>query len=418
MEAVERREVFAGLAGLLEARAADRARNGALVEAADRWRQGGALRRAAGDRGGEGEDLRRAAEALWLCGRGEEAGRAGRRAAGLLSGAAAAGAYLDLAEAAGAAQDPVAVAAWARRAVAADRRDGKDGTAATRARWHLALARVVAGGEGWKGVEEGCREAGDVAEVARAGLAVGEAALLHRDPARAGRVVGRTLAHCRTHGLGVELRLAEAQLTFLRLIEGHWREAARAADEALRRPGLPLPARVRALQVSATVRARCGEPGVWAPLDEAVAAADPVDLRLLGPVRVARAEAAWLGGDEERTAAEARHGLAMTGGRCDPWLSGALAVWVRRSGGRVPPVRAAGPFAAELAGDRAAAVAAWERLGCPYEAALAGLGGDAESVRRALAAFEAAGARAAAFRARARLRALGAEGPGNPPHTP
>ncbi|MGW4646598.1 hypothetical protein [Kitasatospora sp. NPDC004289] len=408
MELVERRAVLAGLAGLLEARAAELGPAGA-AEAADRWRQGGALRRVLGDRAGEGEDLRRAARALWRCGRGEEAGRAGRRAAELLTGAAAARAYLDLAEAAGAAQDLVAVAAWSRRAVAAD------GRVAARARWELALARVVAGGGEWGAVEAGCGVE-DVEEAVRRGLAVGELALLQGDPARAGRALERAVAHCREHGLTWQLQEAEAQLVHLRLFEGHWREAVRAADEALRVPGLPLTARVRALQVVGTVRARCGEPGVWGPLDEAVAAADPVDLRLLGPVWVARAEAAWLGGDEERAAAEARHGLAMTGGRGAPWLAGALAVWVRRSGGRVPQLRAAGPYAAELAGARAAAAQAWERRGCPYEAALARLGGDATAVRRALAGFEAAGARAAAFRARARLRALTASG--GVAHTP
>src|SRR5207244_3379109 len=50
---------------------------------------------------------------------------------------------------------------------------------------------------------------------------------------------------------------------------------------------------------------------------------------------------------------------------------------------------------------------AWERLGCPYDAAMARLAGDVPALLTALETFESLGARPAADRARSRLRALG-----------
>jgi DNA-binding CsgD family transcriptional regulator len=121
----------------------------------------------------------------------------------------------------------------------------------------------------------------------------------------------------------------------------------------------------------------------------------------------ARAEAAWLAGDDERAIAEAQRGLAGPSPTADPWQAGALACWIFRAGGQPPPVPTAEPYAREIAGDWAAAATAFEARGLPYEAAIARLGGDAEAVRAALQTFSQLGAQPAAARARTRLRALG-----------
>jgi DNA-binding NarL/FixJ family response regulator len=62
----------------------------------------------------------------------------------------------------------------------------------------------------------------------------------------------------------------------------------------------------------------------------------------------------------------------------------------------------------ELAGDWSGAAAEWERLDCPYDAAMARLlGGDVTAVLAALCTFDSLGARPLADRARARLREMG-----------
>ena len=61
-----------------------------------------------------------------------------------------------------------------------------------------------------------------------------------------------------------------------------------------------------------------------------------------------------------------------------------------------------------MAGDWQGAAEAWERLGRPYDAALARLGSpDEAALRQALGAFDGLGANAAAAAARRRMKALG-----------
>jgi DNA-binding NarL/FixJ family response regulator len=76
------------------------------------------------------------------------------------------------------------------------------------------------------------------------------------------------------------------------------------------------------------------------------------------------------------------------------------------------------PYQLEANGDWQAAAAAWERLGCPYDAALAQMGGDLNAVQSAAATFRRLGARAAARRAQQRLIELrGPTTPGRASHS-
>jgi DNA-binding NarL/FixJ family response regulator len=69
----------------------------------------------------------------------------------------------------------------------------------------------------------------------------------------------------------------------------------------------------------------------------------------------------------------------------------------------------AGPYALEMAGEWAGAAEWWERLGCPYDAALALAGAeDDDALRRALAELQQMGARPAASIVARRLRERGA----------
>ena len=69
-----------------------------------------------------------------------------------------------------------------------------------------------------------------------------------------------------------------------------------------------------ALAVSGRLRARRGDPDPWTPLDEALALAGP-ELQRIEPVAVARAEAAWLSGDDDRVIAETDRIAALAGAR-------------------------------------------------------------------------------------------------------
>jgi DNA-binding CsgD family transcriptional regulator len=191
------------------------------------------------------------------------------------------------------------------------------------------------------------------------------------------------------------------------LHQGQWDEAIQTAGDVLNRLDLVPIDRVMPMVVLALVRARRGEREVWPLLEEAIGLTDPTELIFMGPVWEARAEAAWLDGDSARSITEAETGLKAATKHSNPWLVGALAVWIHRAGGTVPAVPVAEPFALELAGRWQAAAACWEQRGCRYEAALARLAGDGPALKQALAAFTALEATPAAAKARAALKALG-----------
>jgi DNA-binding CsgD family transcriptional regulator len=158
------------------------------------------------------------------------------------------------------------------------------------------------------------------------------------------------------------------------------------------------------------VRARRGDPGRWAPLEEAWALAEPTrELPRLAPVAAARAEAAWLEGTREGVA-EATEGVIPLA-REGNWgsLAGELAVWRRRAGlDHEVPAEVPEEFALQLAGRWSRAADRWRDLGCPYEAALAlADAGEEAPLRRALEELQRLGARPAADIVVRRLRELG-----------
>jgi DNA-binding CsgD family transcriptional regulator len=160
------------------------------------------------------------------------------------------------------------------------------------------------------------------------------------------------------------------------------------------------------------VRVRTGDPASSDLLDEALELAERTgELQRLCPVRTARAEAAWLDGDLERTRKEAEsiYDLALQSGH--RWYIGQLAYWLRRAGalGCVPS-NAFEPYVLQIEGNWRRAAARWRELGCPYEAAWALADSESESeLRYAHAEFIRLGASRAAAIATKRLRAIGAE---------
>jgi DNA-binding CsgD family transcriptional regulator len=158
---------------------------------------------------------------------------------------------------------------------------------------------------------------------------------------------------------------------------------------------------------------------VWPPLDEALALGRGTgELQRLGPVAVARAEAAWLEGDRAAARAVVEDALARAERtKSYAWLTGELAFWLWRLGGpdRLPtrglPDGAAEPFALQMAGNWEAAAARWRALGCPYEAAATLADSDQEpQLRQALTELERLGARPLAAAVARKLRELGVRG--------
>ena len=199
------------------------------------------------------------------------------------------------------------------------------------------------------------------------------------------------------------------------LERGRWDDAAADCEVVLRHPYARL-SRVWALMALGVLRARRGDPEVWAPLDESLALTRGEAEQKLVPLGLARAEAAYLAGEPARALAEAGDQPASV--LVDRWMAGKLAVWRRRLGGdpeQTGPIPE--PYELELAGDHAGAAAAWDLLDSPFDAAMALASSDDEDeLRRSHERLLALGARPAAGIVARRLRERGARGLARGPH--
>jgi len=194
------------------------------------------------------------------------------------------------------------------------------------------------------------------------------------------------------------------------MYQGRWDEAAVEANVVLRLVAATSVSRIMAQVALGRLRARRGDPEVFAVLDEARALADPTGtLQRIAPVRAARAEAAWIAGDGERTVKEASAAYDMALKHHHPWFVGELGYWLWKGGAlREPDPIAAAPWAMHMHGDPAGAAEEWLARGCQFEAARALVDADDEGqLRRALAIFESLGSPWGVATATRRLRERG-----------
>src|SRR6266545_4187130 len=125
------------------------------------------------------------------------------------------------------------------------------------------------------------------------------------------------------------------------------------------------------------------------------------ELQWTGQVAAARAEHAWLHGEERRVAEEAARVFDAAVQVAHPWFAGELAFWLWLAGAPPPlPPVVAEPYRLLLAGDWRGAAAAWRAL------ALA-CGDQDEAPLEALALLDGLGARQTAQRLRRQLRRRG-----------
>ena len=275
----------------------------------------------------------------------------------------------------------------------------------------IGIAEAI-GGPGTSRLEESidlARRQGTDDSVARAYGALAFAAVRRRDWPSAERWLEQGVAFTTERDLDSRRLYLLGWRAAARLEQGRWNEAAADCEIVLRHPHARL-TRVWALMALGCLRARRGDPDAWSQLDEALELTRGEAPQKLVPLGLVRAEAAYLEGD--RQAAIVETGPLPPDALVDRWIAGKLAVWRRRLGaepedpGSIPE-----PYALELAGDHAAAAAAWDLRGCPFDAAMALSGSDdEEDLRRAHERLRALEARPAAAIVARRLRERGARG--------
>jgi DNA-binding CsgD family transcriptional regulator len=385
--------------------------SGQAEPAVESLREAIALRRRLGDQLEEGDGLRWLSRLLQPLGRGEEAIDAAHESLRLLEDLGPspqlAWSLINMAHISALGLDPVCADYAARAHTLAG--ELHDPAVDIRARGYIALTTVFSSGSGWDELETVWREALSTAGLEEhagvLGVLIYWYAVLRCELARAERYLADALRFCDERDLGMFSSLLTAASTLSALHGGDWDRAAVTAEQIVTRPDLSPQHHILPLVTLALLQARRGQPHSVGLAGEAAGDAQPGNLVHLGAVWAARAELAWLAGDDETALAEAKAGLACA---LDPWQAGQLQRWVRLAGGVIEadgrdPVT---PFDLEISGRWESAAEAWTGRGCPYDAALAKLGGDVCAVKDALETFRRLGAKAAARRAQQRLAAL------------
>ena len=390
----------------------------------DRWEEAEQARRAAlalrrelGDTESVGKNLRILSRTLWRLCRGEESDRAAEEAVAVLE-----------------ALPPGKELAWAYGRLAViwlsqGRRDEAVFALLGKAQdlgelLHQAdvvsytlnaagLARTENGQDGRPTIERALRVALDAGLSEAAGRAYSslmQSCTTLQRHADGERWYAEGLAYCEGRELGVFSMCINGWRARALLLLGRWDEAVRICAQMLGSPGISPLNQVNPLCVLGTIRGRRGEDGAWELLDRALGSAEATgEPAWIAPVRAVRAELSWLEGRPDLAVAEAQAGYDVAPGRADPWTFGSLAIWLPRLGAPPDPLPdLPEPYVLEVAGDHRGAAAAWERIGRPYDAAIAWLGsGDETGLREALTTLENLGARAAAAAARRRMREVG-----------
>lgn len=375
------------------------------------------LWRGAGDPLRHGESLANLAGSLFVAGDRDAARRSSQEAIELLEqlppGRELAAAYCVRAMIRGSSHDIAEAVELTRRAVAiAD--EIEDVALAARAhtfhgsslmyldfeqgRSHLEHARALA------------RQAGAVASVANSYANGGSTSVEVFRLAEAEHDLREGLAFTAERDLDRLRMYMLAWLAMVLLYRGRWSEAGSAASEVLASTNTSSNARWAALVALGRLAARRFEAErTPREMDEALEIAHQSgEIQQIGPVRAARAEAAWLRGDSAQclVEADAAYGFAIE--KRHEWVAGELALWRRKGGATEPPPGwIARPFELEIRGQWHAAAEEWRRLGCPYEEARSLSDGDHPAQTQALLLFDGLEARPAAAALRRVLRARG-----------
>ena len=233
----------------------------------------------------------------------------------------------------------------------------------------------------------------------------------HREPVEVLAIAEPALRFVNDRGLMASSRCLRGTLATGLISAGRFDEALETATSVLGSGEATVWQRIEPLIVVGRVGVRRGTRGAFAMLDDALPAArDYGDPMLLASVHAARAEAAWLDGDSDRTAREAREGLSVLPTAGSEWFRGELALWLwRATGERVMSDWLATPYRLMIDGESSLAAELWAERQCPYDEAdaLAGIDDDEEALRRAFLLFDDLGARPCLTQTMEKLKALG-----------
>jgi DNA-binding CsgD family transcriptional regulator/tetratricopeptide (TPR) repeat protein len=368
----------------------------------------------------EGEVLRWLSRLHWWLGHGEQAIECGLAAVEVLTvvdrSTELAMAYSNLAQVFMLSQQSAAAEEWATKAIAAARELDDQSTLA-HALNNLGSTMLRRGDlAGYALLEESLeisvRERFDD-HAGRAYANLSWTYLDFRQYEAAEKYIEEGLAYANGLEMGGSIYYITAERSRLMFELGRWEQAERDARWVLGRAEESGITTIPALTTLARLHVRRGDPEVDRTLQEAWSLAEPTgELQRIAPVAAARAELAWLRDDTQgiQTAIADAYELGLAAQQ--PWIIDELEFWVWRAAGTAEvPAGSKTPYSQQIDGDWQEAAAAWERIGCPYEQAVALM--DSENPPRLLEALEILdhlGAVPAAAKLRRQLLRMGVQG--------
>ena len=368
----------------------------------------------------EGEVLRWLSRLHWWLGHGEQAIECGRAAVEVLTlvdqSKELAMAYSNLAQVFMLSQQSDSAEAWATKAIAAAR-ELDDRRTLAHALNNLGSTKLRLGDRaGYALLEESLeisvRERFDDS-AGRAYANLSWTNLDLREYEAAEKHIEEGLAYATGLELGGSIYYITAERARLMFELGRWEQAESDARWVLGRPEEPGITTMPALTTLARLHVRRGDVEVDETLLEAWSLAEPTgELQRIAPVAAARAELAWLRDDlrgiQSAVADAYELGLAAQ----QPWVIDELAFWMWRAVGTADvPKGPTTPYSQQMDGHWQEAAATWERIGCPYEQAIALMDSEGPpQLLQALKILNQLGATPAAAKARRQLLRLGVQG--------
>lgn len=196
-------------------------------------------------------------------------------------------------------------------------------------------------------------------------------------------------------------------LAMVLLYEGKWDEAEDLAYASLdSHPHVE----VQAVRILGVIHARTGRGDPEELLQRAWQLAQRSrEIQNIAPSAAAWAEYCWIRGrSEDPRLAECREAMVRAAERRHWRNAGEIALWLHQLDIlESVPRELAAPYSNMISGDHLGAADRWEELRCPYEQAIALMGGSRDEKLQALELLESLGARAVASKYRQAMRAVG-----------
>lgn len=247
--------------------------------------------------------------------------------------------------------------------------------------------------------------------VCRAYVNLGTVSMYRRDLSDADLQFSYAIEYANEKDISLADLCVTGEVAQTKLHMGKWNEAYDLSNTIYERKNVPVMDKILPLSIIGILKARRNEPGAFQFLDESNELMTNIgELMKVVKVKASRAEAFWLCNELESHLDEFLSAYEIVKDSQNPWAIGELAYWLWKGHGlslSEIPQCIAQPFLLHIQGNWTEAAELWEKLGSPYEHALALSEGDEKAMKKAIAEFDELGAVASSQLLKRKMRMNG-----------